>query len=157
MATRVGPKSKFSAPPWSAAKRPSAHDSFSTASTGQMSIDLRPSHLINTERENRVQPATTPRRVAHSTPLVLAVAEHTARAAFVVSLTVSPFFKAILIRTKSFRGGWDRLCHSACSDLCVCRAELLIVDKASGYNFCALKPVKRLTNPHCLKRSRKCG
>ena len=72
--------------------------------------DLRPSHLINTERENRVQPATTPRRVAHSTPRVLAVAEHAARAAFVVSLTVSLFFKAILIRTNFFRGGWDRTC-----------------------------------------------
>jgi hypothetical protein len=43
-----------------------------------MSIDLRPSHLINTERENRVPWVTTPRRVADSTPLVLAVAERTA-------------------------------------------------------------------------------
>ena len=57
---------------------PVAHDSFSTASTGQMSTNLRPSHLINTERENRVQWATTPRRVAHWTLLVLAVAEHSA-------------------------------------------------------------------------------
>jgi hypothetical protein len=55
-----------------------AHFIFSTASAGQMSIDLRPSHLINTEPENRVQWVTTPRRVAHSTPLALAVAEHTA-------------------------------------------------------------------------------
>jgi hypothetical protein len=57
---------------------PVAHHSFSTVSTGQVSTDLRPSHLINTERESRVQWATTPRRVAHSTLLVLAVAEHSA-------------------------------------------------------------------------------
>jgi hypothetical protein len=57
---------------------PVAHHSFSTVSTGQMSTDLRPSHLINTERENRVQSATTPRRDAHSTLPVLAVAEHSA-------------------------------------------------------------------------------
>ena len=57
---------------------PVAHHSFSTVSTGQMSTDLRPSRLINTERENRVQSATTPRRVAHSTLPVLAVAEHSA-------------------------------------------------------------------------------
>ena len=57
---------------------PVAHHSFSTVSTGQMSTDLRPSRLINTERENRVQSATTPRRDAHSTLPVLAVAEHSA-------------------------------------------------------------------------------
>jgi hypothetical protein len=57
---------------------PVAHHSFSTVSTGQMSTDLRPSHLINTERENRVQSATTPRRDAYSTLPVLAVAEHSA-------------------------------------------------------------------------------
>jgi hypothetical protein len=106
---RWAPNQNFSLPGGRSPNGLVAHDSFSIASTGQMSIDLRPSHLINTERENRVQPATTPRRVVHSTPPVLAVAEYAARAAFVVSLTVSPFFKAILIRTKSFRGGGTAL------------------------------------------------